>query len=296
MNVGGTEYVFSGDHMERKIFETFTRVNVYKRTFNTLIDFFHSQIRDIRKSFNKQAVVVNHNFVDSCKQVRDPLTDIFPNFKGAKYHEEQVEALTKHLRNVESRALSSALLDVDRAITSLQTQISGLQILSGEYVKTESRHNLLSMVDSFLVPFERSLFEKNIRIVNTTDDASTEQELVDLDYNLLNWAFFHILNNAVKYCRPNSDLIIRNDFYRKTISVEMDSLRVEEDEVDAIFEQGKRGKNSEGTFSGEGLGMYFTKFGLDNLGAKITFTPINQICVEENGKQYCRNVIQIALK
>lgn len=294
LNVGSHVFTFSGDQNEKKAFDAFQNVNNYKAAIKSLASFLNSQIEKIQSRLNNQAEIVNHNFIETCQHIRDPISEVLPKLKGARNHKEKIRIASEHLTKITPEGVASALLDVDRAITNLQTQIFGLQIISGEYRLQRIEQNLRSMIDSIFAPFDRGLDEKEIYVLNNISDVRASQNLLLLDYHLINWIFYHLLNNAVKYCRPGKELRVHYDFLSKKLVLDMISLKVEDEEASEIFSPGVRGLNAQNEFSGDGLGMYFAKMGLEKMGASVVFIPHNDTCIFLEGKPYSRNEIVIS--
>lgn len=292
---GDYTYVFSGTNLEKKSFEAFKNVGNYKKALLTILDYLNKEIEKISTQVNAQAVVINHNFVETCKHILDPISEIMPKLKGKLSHSEKLREVAQFIEKSDSADIASALLDVDRAITNLRTQIFGMQVIAGEYKPDKSvAHSLIPLIDSLLVPFDRSFEEKSMRVING-NDGIYKQDPIYLDYNLINWAFYHLLNNAVKYCLEGSDLIIQSNSSKRTISIDMTSVRVASEEAESIFKPNVRGKYAEG-LPGDGLGMHFARVGLENMGAEIKFIPDTVLITKDNTeREYCKNRIEIYL-
>lgn len=294
LTVGDYRYIFYGTKVEKKIFNAFKNVQNYRKALAVILNYLRDKIEVIQTEASAQAVVVNHNFVETCKHIRDPISELLPKLSGKLSHGEKIERVAKSLEGFDLTEVAAALLDVDRTITNLQTQITGMQIIAGDY-KADMRiaHSLVGLIDSLLISFDESFEEKSIRVINRNDNANSSRSIF-LDYTLMNWAFYHLLNNAVKYSYSGSDFIVQADSFNNTITIEMVSLKVDIDEAQNIFEPRVRGRHS-GGFSGDGLGMYFAKTSLKNMGATIKFIPTLEILHNKDGKNYCKNCIEITL-
>ncbi|MCZ8488978.1 ATP-binding protein [Vibrio lentus] len=68
----------------------------------------------------------------------------------------------------------------------------------------------------------------------------TSKELAYMDYDTFHVAMFHILDNAAKYTKNDSqfDIYITRDGDYINIAFEMDSILIEDDELDHIFRKG----------------------------------------------------------
>jgi len=82
---------------------------------------------------------------------------------------------------------------------------------------------------------------------------------INIDYETMHVALYHIIENAAKYVRPKTNLFINFKENTHTLKVEfvMESLFIEELEKDRIYEEGYSGLNVKNIGKqGEGIGMY----------------------------------------
>jgi K+-sensing histidine kinase KdpD len=289
-------YTFFGDDSDKRFFAKFRTQNEHKHILKAILIFFKKQVEQIESKMGQNAVVVNHNFIETCKHVSDPLNVILPDLRGNITHKDKIQRVVNHIQKSDPRDIAAGLLDISRAMTSLHTQISGLEILSGVYSQTLIEHPIYDLIQNLFVPFQKSFEEKDIHFYNEIKIQNGEVSTLLVDYNILNWTFHHLFNNALKYCKSGTSF--RLQFYPddKRLTLEMTSLKVEDHEVDRIFSQQVRGTHAEmHEFSGEGLGMYFIRLSLARLGAKIKFIPNNNTCYfsDSDKKPYCKNVIEM---
>ena len=90
---------------------------------------------------------------------------------------------------------------------------------------------------------------------------------------------FIILDNAVKYSPPDRPIIVTfEERTAQSLSVTVASIGpfVEPEELSKIFEKGYRGKHAKG-MSGDGLGLYLTKFLCDYHDINITAKSWNKL-------------------
>ena len=294
---GNYTYRFSGSAQEKKEFEAFKNVSKYRNALSAMLDYLNTELQKMAAQVDTQVLIINHNFNETCKHIIDSLSEAMPKLKGKLSHTQKLQEVANFINSTNSMDIASSLLDIGRAVTNLQTQIFGLEVISGEYKANMAiGHPLVPLIDSFLVPFDRAFEEKNIRVINGPENRAQYQNTVYLDYSLMNWAFYHLLSNAEKYCLKGTDLIILSSSQNRSVTLDMTSVRVGQEEVENIFLQNTRGKYAE-EFPGDGLGMYFARMGLENMGATIKFipgAPIPNSSEEEN--EYARNRIEISLK
>lgn len=80
-----------------------------------------------------------------------------------------------------------------------------------------------------------------------------------VDYETIQVALYHLIENASKYTKPDTNILIQfnETDSATTITVTMTSLFVEEDEVEKIFIEGYSGKHAKQLgLHGDGIGMW----------------------------------------
>jgi hypothetical protein len=129
---GVYKYDFSGNVTEKK-FLVFRDVAVYRNALRSLLLFAGSEISAIQDRFDKNATVINHNLIETCKHIRDTLYGILPDLSGSRNYEEKIDRVARNLKKISNKEIARTLLELKRSIVNLQTQISGLEIISGDY-------------------------------------------------------------------------------------------------------------------------------------------------------------------
>src|SRR5262249_45366337 len=92
--------------------------------------------------------------------------------------------------------------DLDRFQSLVTDAIQMLRIDAGDFAVHRERHNLRSIVDATLRPFERRL--DGHHLVSDVGDTLT----VDVDRGLLELALRQLLDNALKYSPPTSTIAL----------------------------------------------------------------------------------------
>lgn len=106
--------------------------------------------------------------------------------------------------------------------------------------------------------------------------------LVKLDRNIFGFVFYNLIDNAVKYSlKSNEENIVGQDYIicnikatdKLLISIENIGLEIMKDEIDSIYDlQYRSSKAINSTIEGSGLGLYFVKKCIENLGWNISVT------------------------
>ncbi|PHZ58601.1 ATP-binding protein [Photobacterium leiognathi] len=155
-------------------------------------------------------------------------------------------------------------------------------------------HKVHKVLMNILYTFFPDFTSKHVNVI--VHDSS---EMAYLDYETFHVAMFHILDNAAKYTKPNSqfDIHINKDEMYITINFEMDSLVIEDDEIEHIFQEGYSGKYAHCLFkNGQGIGMARIKEMLNLNKGDISIEKIGAIqTVNTCGLEvkYQRNIFKL---
>lgn len=112
---------------------------------------------------------------------------------------------------------------------------------------------LMNILHSFFIDFS----DKDVYV-----DVGECHEQVICDYESIQVAFYHLIENASKYVKPKSTVNI--DFVlveqKLFLKIKMDSLYIELEEKGLIFTEGYSGKEARKTYKdGDGIGMWRIK-------------------------------------
>lgn len=108
----------------------------------------------------------------------------------------------------------------------------------------------MNVLHTFFVDFS----DKNV-YVNVGECRAS----IQCDYEVIQVALYHIIENSSKYVKPNSqiDILFKEINSQIEISIKMTSLHIEESELDKIFEEGYSGKEARRSKKqGEGIGLW----------------------------------------
>lgn len=117
--------------------------------------------------------------------------------------------------------------------------------------------NLKTVVLNVLHTFFSDFSDKNIYV-----DVADFYEKVKIDYETIQVALYHLIENALKYSRPNSSISIEFDSDDNNIHAKffMSSIYIKEEERDLIFKEGYSGEIARKMKkSGDGIGMWRIK-------------------------------------
>ncbi|HKB10532.1 MAG TPA: ATP-binding protein [Vicinamibacterales bacterium] len=156
--------------------------------------------------------------------------------------------------------------DLDRFQSLVTDAIQMLRIDAGDFAVHRERHNLRSIVDATLRPFERRL--DGHHLVSDVGDTLT----VDVDRGLLELALRQLLDNALKYSPPTSTIALHarsNGAVEISVANSGSSIpEAERSRVVERFYRGSRARNIPGT----GMGLAIVEQIARSHGGSLSLT------------------------
>lgn len=292
-DVHDLRFTLAGDASEQNLHQRLLQNKNLLMAVQEFALFFLDTIQKRDNDLSQISSIINHNFVETCGVLQQSVNSLIGKIPPKLTHKEKENHIGKSSQKMSATVLGGKMLSIYKSASDIRTQISGLEILSGGYSLRQIEHNLYDLLENIFMPFEKNFAEKNITVLNETAEHDYK---IYADYDTMNWVFYHIINNCIKYCRPGTELRIDYDPKTKRIQLSMQSLRLEEAQASRIFNLGERGTYAESfDFPGEGYGMYFVKICLERVGASIKFVPNNSIYRTLDDVPYGENEIHIYL-
>lgn len=169
----------------------------------------------------------------------------------------QLSIISKFILNDIDKA-SKTFLRVAKHNSQIKVEFSTQEKIINPNPQLEKRFHvirkvLLNVFHSFFNDFYSSKVDVKI--------GECDTKLL-LDYESIHVAFYHIIENASKYIKPHSTLYINfsSEHNVLTISFKMESLKIEDQEKEKIFEDNFSGINAiKINKAGTGLGMGIIK-------------------------------------
>lgn len=153
------------------------------------------------------------------------------------------------------------------------------------------REIILSILQIFIDEFEE-------RKIDVSLDASIKK--IEVDYDTFFVSLYFILENAIKYCRPNSNfkIVFKEEPDSFSISFIMDSIRIEDEEVNKLCLKGFRAESAKIiNKSGNGIGMYRILKTLKLNNAELEITPrTSTLLIKTKDAWYEQNQFKIKFK
>jgi PAS domain S-box-containing protein len=129
--------------------------------------------------------------------------------------------------------------------------------------------NVIEITDSVLLELSSQIQERKIKI---NKQYSDNLKSIKSDPKLLRIVIQNLLSNAVKYAPVDGevDIIFKESFSEKTITVSDNGIGIPEGEQGKIFTKLFRAGNAHDS-QGTGLGLYLVKSIMETLGGNISF-------------------------
>lgn len=131
-------------------------------------------------------------------------------------------------------------------------------------------HNLRKFLLGLSHLFFDSLGKNNIvlSLHNVNKDFKCSFE-----YETFNVAMHCFIENLVKYSKPYTTVSAHTDDNTGELIFDMESIRIEKNEINEIFKRGVSGSNVPDDLQGKGIGMYQLKKAIDRSGIKLSIEP-----------------------
>ncbi len=256
--------------------------------FFSLFDSIEKEIKTIEEKHNSSLRMLSHNLTKYVAQSLQQVELLIPqheiikkNWKDKKRHAESI--VERHPKET-----AEAILKLAKHAQGMKTEISiHSKLLSATPQLKIEKHNIHRVIMNSLYFFFPEFTDKNIEVLHYHSTAETK-----FDYESFSVALYHIFENATKYCKENSKLIISTQDLEKEFLIQfsMLSLQILHNERGLIFVDGHRGsKATQYSIPGNGVGMFviseimkMNKGRIDLKTMKDSFCVVNDIPYENN--------------
>ncbi|MFS2519761.1 hypothetical protein [Bacteroides xylanisolvens] len=169
------------------------------------------------------------------------------------------------------------------------------KLLKDNPVLTPRSYKLRDVIMIVLHMFFGDFSSVSVRVV-----VDEYYEKVLIDFESMQVAFYHIIENAAKYIKPHTEMnvkfSIQNEYH--IVEFEMISMHLCDEDIDKMFNEGYSGINAKKSGkSGEGIGMYRVKNLIELNNAIIEIKAGDKI-LSYNDIDYSNNsfIIKIPIK
>lgn len=261
-----------------------------KRVFLRQLAFYSealSAFQELRDETVKRLQVENrrliHNLTTLNSHILQEIYAITPQEKLIGGPTAQIQELQTALIRRPDQAARAALRILKNAVaarTEMQI-VRRFQPTESTAPLNQKQHVIHRVVTNALITFFQDSQEKNL-----TWTLSPSIHKVFFDYETTSAAMYRLFENAVKYCKPGTNIKIEFTSLKSAfvMTLSMKSLWIGNDEAERIFDEAYSGRIAkEQKLSGEGLGLYFVREMLRINGASIQFKPSNPSNLQFDG-------------
>lgn len=253
-----------------------------KRRFQDHVQILGEMLKafqDLKEEATKRVQTENrrlvHNLTTLNSHILQEIYSITPQEHLSGGPEEQINAIKSELIRYPARAAASALRILKNAVAARSEMqiVRRLQPEEKTVPLNPKSHAIHRVVKNALITFFQDSQERGLvwRLGNCT-------KTLFFDYETVSVALYRLFENAVKYCKPSSEIYVsfHPDSTGLSLILEMKSLWISFDEAPQIFEEGVSGSLAiKSKLSGDGLGLYFVREMLNMNNAFIHWEPMN---------------------
>ncbi|MFA6969430.1 MAG: hypothetical protein WC217_02415, partial [Candidatus Paceibacterota bacterium] len=177
---------------------------------------------------------------------------------------------------------------LSKEIRLVDYHIGGYRLLkdSSPRINITDNHNL----KKFLLGLSHLFFDAftHRRVFFSLHDVNGDL-LCSFEYETFNIAMHSFLENAVKYCKPDTHARAYTNEFGQLI-FDMVSIRIEADEMQEIRKRGIYGKNVPENLRGSGIGMYQIDRAIRRSAITLDIkSDSSQSFIDADGVKYCLN-------
>lgn len=259
-----------------------------------LIQFFLDESKKIEGRGNQNLRRLVHNLTTYNALAQQEIEVILPQDQMiSKMRSEQIEFVSKIVHE-QSKDTAEALLKISKYTQGIKAEISSFDKLfkSNPDLKI-MKHEIRRVIMNTMYLFFPDFTDKQIAFKMNPSELACY-----FDYESVNVALYHLVNNAAKYCLQDSTLEIKITDFGKSVRVTMfmTSLRIEDSEKKDIFKEGYSGIHAKSSkLSGSGVGMYLVKSLFDLNKASIDLQIDRAGCIKSAGYYYDKNLFVLDL-
>lgn len=198
--------------------------------------------------------------------------------------------------SMKPKKIASMILRLAKNNIAMKAEFSVFKRLYDRNTKVDmNQHPVHRVLMNIMYTFFPDFSEKEV-YVNVHESKAQAY----LDYDTVHVALYHILDNAAKYTENSSefDITIKQVEERVEVAFSMQSIVIEDNEMELIYQEGYSGVNAHELYkSGHGIGMTRVKEMLTLNSATIRLDRVGDVRnVELNGicLKYQNNIITLS--
>lgn len=198
----------------------------------------------------------------------------------------------KTILHNDDKLVTNLIDDIVHLISMIMIRVNSYELIKNPGAITSAKQPGISVYKKFdknRYFFKQTYKSKGIEIkfLNNCNLSIDGYEIFDILPYIL-------LDNAVKYCPNNNEILINFDDQRKIISIKNYGPIIEDDEIVNLGKRGYRGKNAK-EYSGSGLGLNLARqiCELHNIKMKFRTEGSKKIILK---KEYTQFVVELYFK
>lgn len=251
-NNKGTTFLCCDTTKTTKLFRE--KVEALSYAYHDLVEAKTEVEDDVKKAEQLRVNRLIHNLTSINAHNIQEIYDLVPQEVLASDHKNQIAHIVNELRRNPNKA-ALMFIRIAKHNIHMKSEFSIYKKLDRSDAKLDQRtHPIRKVVLNVLHTFFVDFSNNNIFV-----EVEENRDSVIFDYESIQVALYHLIENSSKYTKKNSIIkiyFIKNGFYLDVI-FEMVSLYIEIEERDKIFIEGYSGKNAKKTNkSGDGIGMW----------------------------------------
>jgi light-regulated signal transduction histidine kinase (bacteriophytochrome) len=229
------------------VFSSLKMINITKDEISKYRE--EDSIRRIRRVLHNIRTINAHSLME--------IRGIIPESFFRQNLKEVLKDAATHIKtNYEKTA--HGILEIAKDLYSIKTEFSVYdKLIKGHVALDKKPFNVRDVLMTVVYPFFGDFTKKNVHI-----DIHPYRDRILLDFETIQVALYHIIENTSKYVKPNT--VVEISFPRtnneQRIVFKMTSLFIEKHEFDLIFSEGYSGEQAKkAKQEGEGIGLYRAK-------------------------------------
>ena len=198
--------------------------------------------------------------------------------------------------SLKPKKVSQMILRLAKNNIAMKAEFSVFKRLYDQNTKIDMcQHNVHRVLMNIMYTFFPDFSEKQVYV-----DVHDSKAQAYLDYDTVHVALYHLLDNAAKYTENSSnfDITIDQNDDRVNVAFSMQSIVIEDNELELIYQEGYSGVNAHELYkSGHGIGMARIKEVLSLNNATIKLDRIGPVRNESlNGicLKYQKNIFTLS--
>lgn len=224
------------------------------RVYSEMLQELEALRRAVAHNVSKHLRRLMHNLTSQNAHSIQEVYNVIPQELLSGSMSQQVENVEAALRNDPAKA-SKAFLRVNKHNAAMKCEFGAFKFLYESTAPTlkKRNHPLRKVVLNALHLFYQDFKEKHVKVDVVACDAS-----VRVDYECLQVALYHVIDNAAKYVFNGSNLLVTFPVIdgHQVVRLDMMSLEITDSDAARLYDDGFSGKHPKRLgLAGAGLGL-----------------------------------------